>query len=252
MLTFLPNGFLGLVVASLIAAFMSTISTHLNWGSSYIVHDFYRRFLNNKATEKQLVTAARICTLLIMIIASLVGLYTENAKKLFDFILLFGGGTGLIFILRWFWWRINAWSEISAMFASGILALFVNKIDALTIEGVSYHFLFVVICTTCIWLMVTFLTKPTEKGTLIHFYNKTRPGGPGWKRFKELDATSDFNVVRAGIIAMLLGCMMVYSILIGFGKILYQDYLTGCILVIVSALSAYGLFMIWKKMEAHL
>lgn len=252
MLTFLPSGFLGLVVASLIAAFMSTISTHLNWGSSYIVHDFYRRFVHREASEKHLVMAARVCTVIIMIIASLVGLYTENAKKLFDFILLFGGGTGLIFILRWFWWRINAWSEISAMFASGILALVVNKFEWLNIQGVNYHFLFVVICTSFIWICVTFLTKPTDEKTLINFYSITKPGGPGWKRFKHLNAKEDFKIVRTGMLAMLVACLMVYAVLIGFGFIIYLDYFKGIILFIVAACAVYVLRQLWRSMESGL
>ena len=124
MLTFLPSGLLGLVLASLIAAYMSTISTHLNWGSSYIVNDVYKRFVKPEATEKELVNIGRISTVVMMILGAVLALYLTNAKQIFNIIIMFGAGTGLIFILRWFWWRINAWSEISAMFISGIVSIY--------------------------------------------------------------------------------------------------------------------------------
>lgn len=126
MLTFLPAGLLGLVLASLIAAFMSTISTHLNWGASYLVNDFYKRFIKPDASEKRLVNVGRITTFIIMLLGAMVALLLTNATQIFDIIIMFGAGTGLIFILRWFWWRINAWSEISAMFFSGIVSILFN------------------------------------------------------------------------------------------------------------------------------
>ena len=123
MLTFLPTGLLGLVLASLVSAYMSTISTHLNWGSSYVVNDFYKQLINQKASEKELVKVGRFSVVVLMIISSIIALLLTNAYQLFDIILMFGAGTGLIFILRWFWWRINAWSEIAAMISSGIISI---------------------------------------------------------------------------------------------------------------------------------
>jgi Na+/proline symporter len=249
MLTFLPSGFLGLVIASLIAAFMSTISTHLNWGSSYMVHDFYKRFLQKEASEKQLVLTGRICTILIMILASIVGLYTKNAKQLFDFILLFGAGTGLIFILRWFWWRINAWSEISAMFASGIIAILLNNSEGIIIKGVNYNFPIAVLGTTIIWLVVTFFTRPTDKEVLQEFYDKIRPGGPGWKPYGNDSQQEDFSIIKQGILAMISACFMVYGILIGVGYILYAKYSSGLIALGISLLCGIIIIRLWRKME---
>ena len=191
MLTMLPSGLLGLVVASLGAAYMSTISTHLNWGSSYIVNDFYKQQINKNASEKQLVNVGRISTITLFVISAIFALLLTNALQLFDVILMFGAGTGLIFILRWFWWRINAWSEISAMFVSGFVSIILNFSsigDTLfSNSGLFpsyYKFPVVVLFTTVVWLIITFLTKPDSTETLIEFCKKTNPGGPGWAKIK--------------------------------------------------------------------
>jgi len=199
MLTLLPSGLLGLVVASLVAAYMSTISTHLNWGSSYIVNDFYKQQIKKDATEKELVNIGRVSTILLFILSSIFALLLTNALQLFDVILMFGAGTGLIFILRWFWWRINAWSEIVAMFVSGFVSIALNFSSLGTYlfsdSGVMdsyYKFPSVVLFTTIVWLIVTFLTKPDSEETLINFYKKTNPGGPGWKKIRS-------NAIKKGI-----------------------------------------------------
>ncbi len=189
MLTKLPSGLLGLVLASLVAAYMSTISTHLNWGASYVVNDFYKQQINKNATEKQLVTVGRLATVTLMVCSALLALVLTNALQLFDIILMFGAGTGLIFILRWFWWRINAWSEISAMFVSGIVSILLNFTDL----GIYFFgdeglfpawakFPMIVLVTTIVWVAVTFLTQAESKSVLQHFYKKIQPGGPGWQK----------------------------------------------------------------------
>ena len=188
MLIKLPSGLLGLVLASLIAAYMSTISTQLNWGSSYMVYDFYQKQINPNASEKRLVAVGRISTIALMILSAVLALLLQNALQIFDILLTFGAGTGLIFILRWFWWRINSWSEISAMFASGIVAISLK-----TTELGSYLFgsnkgLFpdwleyplVVLFTSIIWIGVTYMTQPESDEVLRRFYKKIQPGGPGW------------------------------------------------------------------------
>ena len=190
MLTLLPSGLLGLVLASLISAYMSTISTQLNWGSSYIVYDYYKQQINPDASEKKLVAVGRISTILLMVLSAILALLLQNALQLFNILLVFGAGTGLIFILRWFWWRINAWSEITAMFASGIISILLkltplgpflfNSKNGLFEDYMEYPF--VVIVTTCLWLIVTFITKPESDKVLINFYSKIRPGGPGWNK----------------------------------------------------------------------
>ena len=193
MLTFLPTGLLGLVLASLVSAYMSTISTHLNWGSSYVVNDFYKQLINQKASEKELVKVGRFSVVVLMIISSIIALLLTNAYQLFDIILMFGAGTGLIFILRWFWWRINAWSEIAAMISSGIIsiALTNEKIFSLIFNeyGLPLYMKLplIVFITTIIWLTVTFITPADDNETLINFYKKTKPGGPGWSFIKKLD-----------------------------------------------------------------
>ena len=187
MLTKLPNGLLGLVLASLIAAYMSTISTHLNWGASYVVNDFYKQQVNPKASEKTLVGVGRIATVVLMVLSSILALYLNNALQLFKFILMFGAGTGLIFILRWFWWRINAWSEISAMVASGIIslifssawgsALFYNSLEPNNSALFPSYLKFPIIVglSTIVWLVVTYVTKPEKRKHYFHFIKKYNP-----------------------------------------------------------------------------
>ncbi|MBL6680560.1 MAG: Na+:solute symporter, partial [Flavobacteriaceae bacterium] len=192
MLTLLPSGLLGFVLASLVSAYMSTISTHLNWGSSYVVNDFYKQLINKNASEKELVNVGRVSVVILMIISSIFAIALTNSYQLFDIILMFGAGTGSIFILRWFWWRINAWSEIAAMLSSGLISiLFSNEKIASAIFNENFiepYFKFpvIVLITTIVWLVVTFMTKPDDDQKLIEFYKKTRPGGPGWKRIINL------------------------------------------------------------------
>ena len=230
MLTFLPTGLLGLVLASLVSAYMSTISTHLNWGSSYVVNDFYKQLINQKASEKELVKVGRFSVVVLMIISSIIALLLTNAYQLFDIILMFGAGTGLIFILRWFWWRINAWSEIAAMISSGIISVTLTneKIFSLIFNeyGLPLYMKFplIVFITTIIWLTVTFITPADDNETLINFYKKTKPGGPGWSFIKKLDNIDNKEekwIVPSGILCMILGCLMIYSALFSTGYFIY-------------------------------
>ncbi|GAA4274822.1 sodium:solute symporter family protein [Aquimarina gracilis] len=264
MLTRLPSGLLGLVLASLIAAFMSTISTHLNWGSSYIVNDFYIQQVNKNASEKELVLVGRISTAVLMLISTVLALKLTNAKQIFDYIIMFGAGTGLIFILRWFWWRINAWSEISGMFASGIVSIIFNleSVNLVLFEegplpGWS-KYLLVVGITTIIWLAVTFLTKPEDSKVLFNFYKKTQPGGPGWSKTlqaakkQNIDIKTDFAQwsVPSGILAMLVGCVLIYGVLFATGYWIYGKYLSATILTIVVIIATYILNKLWKKIKS--
>ena len=265
MLTKLPTGLLGLVLASLISAYMSTISTQLNWGSSYIVYDFYKTQINPEASQKRLVAVGRISTVVLMVLSTLLALLLQNAMQLFNLLLVFGAGTGLIFILRWFWWRINAWSEITAMIASGVISLLITipSIKAGLFGEVGIfpawaEFPFVVFVTTSLWLLVTFITPSEDQSVLRSFYKKTQPGGPGWKKI--IDAAKNDSVelvdsdegwsVPSGILAMLLGCLMIYSTMFATGYYIYGDYqlafpLTGLVIV-----SAFFLVKIWKKVKA--
>src|SRR4030095_4283876 len=180
MISFLPTGLLGLVVAALIAAFMSTISTHLNWGSSYIINDFYGRFINPSASEKKMVGIARLTTLGLMIIACLVALQLHNALQGFNILLQIGAGTGLIFILRWFWYRINAWSEIGGMAISFLVSVYFELIY--TGGMASYEKLIAgVLITTIGWVTITLLTNPESDEVLKKFYLQVSPHNIGWR-----------------------------------------------------------------------
>ena len=265
MMTMLPSGLLGLVVASLVAAYMSTISTHLNWGSSYIVNDFYKQQVNKNASEKQLVNVGRISTVTLFCLSAIFALLLTNALQLFDVILMFGAGTGLIFILRWFWWRINAWSEISAMFVSGFISIILNftSLGEILFSDLGfypsyYKFPAVVLFTTLIWIIVTFLTKPDSNKDLINFCKKTNPGGPGWKKIKEEafkynisfdDNTDSKWSVPLGIICMLLGSFAIYSFLFSTGYFIYGELNNAIKFLIIGLAFAILLKQNWNKLK---
>lgn len=267
MLNFLPNGILGIVLASLIAAYMSTISTHLNWGASYVVNDFYKRFVKQKASEKELVNVGRATTVLMMLISGVLALSLTNVKQVFDIIIMFGAGTGLLFILRWFWWRINAWSEISAMFASGCISILLNftSLGALLFAqetGVFpswFQLPFVVLLTTIIWLVATFITQPDTKEVLYNFYSKIQPGGPGWNTIISKARAENIHLkdskeawsVPSGILAILLGCVLIYSCLFATGFFIYGDTTKGLLLSFTMLVSGFLLIKIWAKIKKN-
>ena len=253
MISFLPSGLLGLVVAALIAAFMSTIATHLNWGSSYIVNDFYGRFINQKADDKQLVKIARWTTLGLMIVASLVATQLTSALQAFNILLQIGAGTGLVFILRWFWYRINAWSEISGMVISFCVAIYFELIY--TGSMASHEKLVMgVLLTTIGWITVTLLTRPESDEVLRKFYIQVRPHRLGWnawlKKAPEIvaaDKEGSGMLLELG--AMLIGCLMVYGFLFGLGYWIYGDLLKMLISFGVAMISSWLLWKMWSKLS---
>ncbi len=261
MLTLLPSGLLGLVLASLISAYMSTISTQLNWGSSYIVYDYYKQQINPDASEKKLVAVGRISTILLMVLSAILALLLQNALQLFNILLVFGAGTGLIFILRWFWWRINAWSEITAMFASGIISILLkltplgpflfNSDNGLFEDYMEYPF--VVIVTTILWLIVTFITKPESDKVLINFYSKIRPGGPGWNKVLiKSNITKEKSENKAlidGLYAMIIGSVLIYSIMFSTGYLLYGEINLGLFFMVNSIIFGVLLVFKWRKIR---
>ena len=269
MLTKLPTGLLGLVLASLISAYMSTISTQLNWGSSYIVYDFYKRQINPEASQKRLVAVGRLSTVLLMVLSTLLALLLQNAMQLFNLLLVFGAGTGLIFILRWFWWRINAWSEITAMVASGIISLLL-AIPSFGIKEALFgaggvfpawaEFPFVVVVTTTLWLLTTYLTPSESDSVLRDFYRKIQPGGPGWKKVIaaaqaeqiELEEGKQGWTVPSGILAMLLGCSLIYSIMFATGYYIYGNYQYALPISALALVSGYFLIKTWKKIRVNI
>ncbi|TYP75830.1 sodium:solute symporter family protein [Aquimarina intermedia] len=268
MLTRLPSGLIGLVAASLVAAYMSTISTHLNWGASYLVNDVYKEFVNKEASEKRLVAVGRIATIVLMVVSTLIALALTNAVQIFKYILMFGAGTGLIFILRWFWWRINAWSEISAMFASGVISIVISTTalnrylfggldNDLVTPGIFpdwFEFPFVVLLTTIIWITVTYLTSPDDDSKLFDFYRRIQPGGPGWKTVLQRAKEEKVEIVKSneswfvpsGILAMILGCILVYSCMFATGNWIYGQYLTASITSIIALTAGVLLILVWK------
>ena len=259
MMTFLPAGLIGLIVASLIAAFMSTISSHLNWGSSYVVYDFYQRFVKPDASEKELVKIGRLSTVVLMIASALFALLLSNALEAFQILLQIGAGTGLLFIMRWFWYRINAYSEVTAMTVSFILALYFKLIHVkLGFDPIAndIQLLLGVAITTVSWVVVTLLTSPSDKSTLNEFYKITQPGGPGWDKVVsdakedgiDLDTEKRAWNVPTGILCMLVGSVGIYGALFSTGYFIYGEYLEGLILFSVTILAFVLLRKLMKKL----
>ncbi len=266
MLTRLGPGWLGLVVASLIAAYMSTIGTHLNWGSSYVVNDFYKRFVNPAATEKQMVTMGRISTVVLMIISATFSLtFLEDATQAFDILLLSGAGTGLIYILRWFWWRINALTEIVAMVVATLMAvimvLVVNDevFDGMILDAFTMKLLITVGVVTVTWILTTLFSRPENKETLRNFYRLTHPGGPGWQRVVDEAAAEGVNInqkeegkaweMPKQILLVFLGCIAIYSSLFTIGGIVYGDITRAGILGVLAVASTFMLFRILRTLR---
>ncbi len=247
MLTFLPRGLLGLVVASLVAAYMSTISTHLNWGASYVINDCYARFLRPKASERELVLAARLSTIVIMFLACSLALFLESALDTFRILLSIGAGTGLLFIMRWFWWRINAFSEITAMTVSFAIACYFQFVGDFGLPEWQ-RLLISVGLTTVAWVAVSYIFPSEKRETLISFYKLIRPGGPGWsiipKKTRE-DGVSQ-GYITQGIKAMVAACGAVYCFLFGTGYLIYGNKTLGLGLFAIAAGATFVLFKIWQ------
>jgi Na+/proline symporter len=249
MLTFLPEGVLGVMVAGLLAAYVSTISTHLNWGTSYLVHDLYRRFLRPDADEKHYVAVGRLVTAALMVAAGLLTLVLESARTTFNLLLSIGAGTGLLYLLRWFWWRINAWSEIAAMASSFLLAATLLGLQR-GAEPVPAHvaLIYTVAITTFVWLAATWLTPPTDAATLRRFYTLVRPAGPGWGPVRaalpDVTPTDDLGTAFIGWLA---SCAFVYGALFGAGFLLIGRGTAGLMAIAITAVSGVVLWhVVWR------
>ncbi len=261
MLTKLGPGWLGLVVASLIAAFMSTISTHLNWGASYLVSDFYQRFIKPNASEKEMVNLGRIATVLLMIFSAVMALtILENATQAFDILLLSGAGSGAIYLLRWFWWRINAWTEIAAMISATLVAFILvffvpnEMVETNLIDGATVKLLIAVAITTLVWILTTFLTKPESDEVLINFLKTVHPGGPGWKKVIELSGDSSLDTQEKwdlpySLLNVFLGCIAIYSALFSTGYFIYGNLGYGFILAAIFGISIFFMLKTWSKLN---
>ena len=257
MLSNLPSGLLGLILASLIAALMSTLSSHLNWGSSYLSLDFYKRFINRDATENQIVNVGKISTILLMFISSIIALYLDSALSAFKILLQIGAGTGLIFILRWFWWRINAYTEISGMIVSFLIALYFEFFHEIIFSfklNTDEQLITGVFITTTSWLLVTYFTKPTNIIKLSEFYNLVKPKGVGWNGFLKLAKKNNIKINKQrgsfipNFISMLLGIVIIYCSLFLIGFILYNNFFVSLILFLIIMIS---ILMLIRNMQTN-
>lgn len=257
MLRFLPAGILGLMVAGLLSAYISTITTHLNWGTSYLVHDLYRRFIAEGRSEKHYVLVGRIVTGLLMVVAGLMTFALDTASESFNLLLSIGAGTGLLYLLRWYWWRINAWSEVSAMIGSFVVAtaFFVARKSDVDVSswvpvlGDQLPLIATVGITTLIWILTTLITKPTDHGTLVRFYELVRPAGPGWKHVRASTTVAGSpDRLADSMLGWVLGCTAVYSALFGTGSFLYGRTPQAAMWFGVLVMSVFGLQRVMRRM----
>jgi solute:Na+ symporter, SSS family len=257
MMQFLPSGWLGLMVAGLLAAYVSTIITHLNWGTSYLVHDFYQRFISPGKTDKHYVGVGRVMTALLMLVAGAITLFMETAQENFKLLLQIGAGTGSLYLFRWFWWRINAISEVTAMVASLVVAV-IFQLLARQYAGAEVAPWFIkhqlplgVGITTLSWVIATFVSKPTDAATLRAFYDKVRPAGPGWAKIRaesRLPASPDSLPVA--LLGSVLGVTMIWTGLIATGSFLYGNHRDGAILGVVFLASSAAMLSLVRKLWA--
>ncbi|NOZ35258.1 MAG: Na+:solute symporter [Chlorobi bacterium] len=236
----LPSGLLGLLLAAFLAAYMSTIASQTVWGTSYIVNDFYKPFINTKATEKQYVKVSRITTFILMFFAIIITTQFDKISDAWKFVLTMSGGIGLVLLLRWFWWRINAWSEISAMIAPYIIypvLRYIFKLDVLK-DDFELSLIIIVIWSTTVWLTVTFLTKPEKEEKLRSFYKTIHPGGVGWRKISvEMPEVRGDTGYGRLFVNWFAGSLMVMFALFGIGKIIFAEYYSGFIFIGISILT---------------
>src|SRR5213594_4098005 len=241
MIDYLPSSLRGLMVAAFAAAFMSTIATQLNWGASYLVNDFYRRFVRRDASESHYVMASRLATALLTVVSAAVAFRIESIGGAWRVLIITGAGTGAVLLLRWYWWRINAWSEVSAMIAAFVVSVLLQTLGGLQSDqplDFAHIVLITVAVTTVVWLAVTFLTRPESDATLVAFYRRTRPSRAGWGPVAALapDVRPSADGL-ANLIDWVAGCVLVYGVLFGVGKLLLQETLAGLVLLVVAAVA---------------
>ncbi|MBI5050913.1 MAG: Na+:solute symporter [Nitrospirae bacterium] len=247
MVDLLPSGLKGLMLASFFAAFMSTLSTYLNLSSAYFVNDFYMPFIKKDAAQKHYINVSRIVTLVMSIVTGIVTLYVTSIIGVFKFLIAFGSGTGLVYIIRWFWWRVNAWSEISAMITSTIISIIAYTHPLLKDTPFYTKLSLIISVSTAVWIIVTFLTPPTKQEKLIEFYKKTAPGGFGWKPIEKLiDNPPQKNSLSDAFIEWLLGCLFVIGLMLGTGKLLLGFYSSASAWIILAFISGWIIYKRFK------
>ncbi len=255
MLKFLPVGFIGLMLGGLIAANSSTNLTHLNWGASYLVHDFYRRFINKTATEKHYVLVGRLATIVLFFSAGALVFVLDTAKDSFDIILQVGAGTGLLYLVRWFWWRVNAWCEVNAMVSSfvfSILLLILRKFGIFV--PTHYALILTVLVTTISWMLTAYLGPQTDREKLIAFYKKVRPFGPGWKKIRqeagitEAEAKATCESFPLALVGWVSGSLTIWSALFAVGNVLYGRWVYAGALFAVFVGSGIALLKVMSRL----
>jgi solute:Na+ symporter, SSS family len=256
MLKFLPIGFVGLMVGGLVAANSSTILTHLNWGASYLVHDFYRRFVNSRAEERHYVFAGRVATIALFFLSSSLVFVLDTAKDAFDIILQVGAGTGLLYLVRWFWWRVNAWCEVVAMISSFLVSaafLILEKQNVYSTTSAKRLIITIAVTTAC-WLLAAYFAPKTDRKTLIEFYRKVRPAGPGWEVIRREAGISKDEASQTGdsiplaLVGWAAGCAVIWSALFTVGNFLYGRYNYALALGAVFVVSGIILLKVVNKL----
>jgi len=249
MVDLLPAGLRGLMLASFAAAYSSTIATQMNWGSSYLINDLYRRFIVRDASERHYVLASRLAVLLTVILSIIATAFMNQISGAWQFLMMLGAGTGLVYMLRWYWWRINAWSEVSAMAAALITSLALRlTIDTSTAEGFALNLILTTLITTVVWIAVTFLTRPEPEETLTAFYRRARPAGRGWKRFAEATGIrAPEGEMTLNAIAWVLGVILVYSIMFATGALIFDERRNLITFGTLLIASAVGLFVVMRR-----
>jgi Na+/proline symporter len=249
----LPAGWRGVLMAAMLAAYMSTVATQLNWGASYLVNDVYRPYLRPGASDHHYVQASRLASVLIMLLGGLVALRLGRVTLALDLLVSIGAGTGLVLILRWYWWRVNAWSELSSMVAATAVFSWLRFGVGPAGFGLgdgprdaqvffAYSLIVTTVLVTVVWLLVTWLTPPTDRDTLVRFYRRTRPGRAGWRPIAAL--APDVRVSErpgVGLLQWGLGCAAVYCSLFGLGRLLFGSIVEGAVLLPVAAACAWGI-----------
>jgi solute:Na+ symporter, SSS family len=242
MIDYLPASLRGLMVAAFAAAFMSTVGTQLNWGASYLVNDFYRRFIQTGEPERHYVRASQVATVILTIISAVVTHYMDSIAGAWKLLIVTGAGTGSVLILRWYWWRINAWSEVSSMAAAFVVSIVLQTafhLDSDNPIDFAWLILITVAVTTVVWLATTFLTAPETDATLVGFYTRVRPSVAGWGRVARLaPEVRVSNDLRWNLLDWLCGCVLIYGALFGIGKIVLKDYGTGFVFIAIAVAAA--------------
>lgn len=249
MLDFLPVGVLGLVVASLVAAFMSTVSTSINWGASYLTNDLYLRFLRPNASQSELVMAGRIASVLVTVIGAIAAFYAKDVRTVFRLVIAVGTGPGLVLMLRWFWWRINAAAELTAMvggFSIGLLSMLSPDFNALFSDFGTKLF-FISIVTALLWILVMFLTPPEDDAILDEFYRRVRPGGVGWKRQQQRTGILPDRPLGHDLLKVAAATILLFGAMFAIGGFLLLQPLTGWLALILATLSGFWLRQLSKR-----